>query len=184
MTFLSANRLPSGAIEAETTEGTLIVPPDPDNSTWQALSESGVSIEDYAPSLSDAKSAARSRVAGTHAEFLRSLTGDASAEERDTWQTKALAAAAIRDQSAADYQRAMIETEAELAGESELELVEKILGKAKAYHSLIGLATGMKRRTEAKIEAAKSIEEIETIIESARLTAEAKAAEWLESLAR
>lgn len=99
-----------------------------------------------------------------HAEFLRNLTGNATIEERDTWQAKALAAEAIQAGTASAIQQEMIATEASVVGETEEQLVQTILAKYGAYQKLIGLASGLRRKTEAALSAASNKEEIDQVL--------------------
>jgi hypothetical protein len=117
--------------------------------------------------LGEVKVEAIERVAISHSNFLRELTGGATIEERDTWQAKALAAEAIANATPSASQLDMITTEAELTGENIADLVQKILVKYRNYSKLIGLAAGMKRKTESEILEASSISEIDEILEQA-----------------
>ena len=136
--------------------------------------EDSFSEEPDLRTLEEVKAEAIERVTISHSDFLRELTGDATLEERDTWQSKALAAEAILNGTDSPAQLDMITTEAELTGETVNELVQTILQKHQVYSKLIGLAAGMKRKTQSQISEASDISEIEKILTSASAEAISK----------
>ena len=111
-------------------------------------------------SLSEVKQDTLATIAQMHATALRSLTGNATPEERDTWQAKALAAKAISLNNASPEQVDMIATEAALVGEETDDLVQKIITKYVRFQNLIGLAAGLKRKAEKAAESARSRNQI------------------------
>lgn len=86
-----------------------------------------------------------------HASFMRSLTGDATVEERDTWKPKEEAARAYVDGSASDGQKAMIDLEAAGTGGDPVALAARVVAKAEAFLILIGIAAGLRAKARAAI---------------------------------
>jgi len=130
-------------------------------------------------SLDEVKAAAVSAVASRHAELLRRLTGNASIEERDTWQTKALASEAVLSGAATSVQTEMITTEASIVGEDVSGLAHKIAAKHSAYQRLIGLASGLKRKTENDIEEASNAGAVAQVLAEADVRSEQLTQQWL-----
>ena len=106
-----------------------------------------------------------------HAHIMRTLTGDATIEERDTWASKAAAAKAYLADSATEEQKMLIELEA--AGDDTLpsDLAARIVAKTIAFHRLIGMASAMKRRASYALSQAVSddvpIEDVEQAVTDA-----------------
>lgn len=117
-----------------------------------------------------------------HAEILRNLTGNATIEERDTWQSKALAASAIQDGSANPYQLDMIGTEAALSKVTVEELVTKILTKNAAFMKMIGLAAGHRTATREAIKSAPDISTLGLVLEKANQTSEQMISDFLQAI--
>ena len=95
-----------------------------------------------------------------HAGFLRRATGNASMEERDTWQAKALAAEAFLGNTASKAQKAGLKAEADMTGVTSRQLATAIRARANAYIVLLGKAAGWRRAAMADIKTAKTDEEI------------------------
>lgn len=91
------------------------------------------------------------RVNDTHTMFMRTLTGNATIEERDTWKTKEEAARAMIAGKATDGQTAMITLEAQGDGTDPAQLAATIVAKAEGYQTLIGMAAGLKTKAKAAI---------------------------------
>lgn len=117
-----------------------------------------------------------------HAAILRNLTGNATIEERDTWQSKALAASAIQDGSANPYQLDMIGTEAALSKITVEELVTKILTKNAGFMKMIGLAAGHRTATREAIKSAPDISTLGLVLEKANQTAEQMISDFLQAI--
>jgi len=115
-----------------------------------------------------AKSSARRSIDIQHADLMRQLTGGASIEERDTWQSKELAARALLDGSATAAQAEMLGIEAQFIGTDAPALAAIIIGKADAFKRLIGLAAGIRGKSHAGVDAAKTPAELELVGETAR----------------
>jgi hypothetical protein len=99
----------------------------------------------------DQRGAAMDRVNWLHADFLRNLTGGATVEERDTWQTKEAAARAMVAGSVTDGQKAMIGFEAAGAGVDPIALAQTIIAKADSFQTLVGMAAGLRAKAKAAI---------------------------------
>jgi len=102
-------------------------------------------------SHADAKGVAFERINNIHAALMRTLTGGATVEERDTWKTKEEAARAYLDGSASNGQKAMIDFEAAGAGEDPVALATRIVTKAESFQALIGIAAGLRQKARAGI---------------------------------
>lgn len=128
--------------------------------------------------LGDAKAIAAKMIDDYHAKMMRDLTGNATIEERDTWQAKRNAAAALVAGSADEHQTAMITleaTEREITPEA---LAGLILEKNAAFHVLIGRAAGIRTKAKMAVGTAKSPEEIATVIAACKAAADAAIAEF------
>jgi hypothetical protein len=112
-------------------------------------------VADYVPppavDRDDQRRLALAWVNSLHAGFLRDLTGGATVEERDTWQTKEGAARAMVAGSATDGQKAMIGFEAAGAGLDPLALTQTIIAKAESFQALVGMAAGLRAKAKAAI---------------------------------
>lgn len=108
-------------------------------------------------------------------DWMASVTGEVPYTEKASWATKAAAARAYQAGSADPTQRAMIATEADLSGEAEAELAAKIVASADRWQVVVAAVTGLRRVTGRRIEAATTVVELDTILESARARAHALA---------
>ena len=112
-------------------------------------------VADYAPppavDRDVQRGAAMARVNSLHAGFLRDLTGGATVEERDTWQTKEAAARAMVAESATGGRNAMIGFEAAGAGVDPLALAQTIIAKAERFQTLVGMAAGLRAKAKVAI---------------------------------
>ena len=108
-----------------------------------------------------------------HAAIMRRLTGDATIEERDTWQSKELAARALLDGSATDAQVEMLAIEAQYIGSSPQELATVIVAKSDLFKKLTGLAAGVRGKSRAAIKAAIDFDAVAGAVEAARVDATA-----------
>lgn len=104
-------------------------------------------------------------ITNKHAELLRVLTGNATIEERDTWQTKAIAAEAFNNNSASNSQKLMLQSEADILAVEVSILVQTILQKYENYQKLIGLASGLRSKGKKLVEACSTKEEVKTVME-------------------
>lgn len=114
-----------------------------------------------------------------HAAILRTLTGNATIEERDTWQGKALAAEAFENDSASVSQTEMLTTEASMSGSTVEELASRILGNSVNFMKMVGIAAGHRTATKNAINDAADSDELETTLITAKETANTLIADYL-----
>lgn len=90
-------------------------------------------------------------------EVTLSITGNYPIDEKLAWSDKEAAALAFIASTATASQANMLQNEANLTGETVSALALVIKAKAEAYKNIIGLVSGLRRKTEAAIavEAAK-----------------------------
>lgn len=131
---------------------------------WDAVNEKIIEVNFPQLTLDELKLNALNLIDQGHAAILRQLTGNATIEERDTWQSKALAAYAISEGNANSYQNDMISTEAVMSGIEVSELVTKILSRNAAFMKMIGIAAGHRTATRAAINKASSVQELKTVL--------------------
>ncbi len=117
---------------------------------WAALRELDIAPRAIASHATQA-AGAMARLNDVHAAFLRDLTGNATIEERGTWNTKEEAARALLAGEASDGQIAMIGFEAAGAGVEPILLAQTVIARAEAFQSLIGKAAGLRARARAAI---------------------------------
>lgn len=101
-----------------------------------------------------------------HAKVLNTLTGSATIEERDTWQTKAIASEAFKNGTISISQKLMLQTEADMCEISIESLVDIILQKYEIYQKLIGLASGLRLKGKRLIEECTTKEEVHSTVAS------------------
>ena len=104
----------------------------------------------------------------THATFMRNLTGNASIEERDTWQAKELAAHALTSGDATPAQTEMLVIEAGYLGIEPAILAATITTKADQFKKLTGLAAGVRGKARAAIAAAKTTKALQNAVDTAK----------------
>lgn len=103
--------------------------------------------------------------------FTSELTGNVPAVEPLSWPVKEVAARAYLDGSPDAFQSALIETEAAITGEEPATLAQNIIGKAVLYRAVVARITGLRRKTEAAIDASP-VEHYEAILAAAIAGAE------------
>lgn len=133
-------------------------------------------------SLSQAKNEALKSVDESHALILINLTGNATVEERDTWQVKSLAAKAILDGNANEIQTEMITTEAEMSGLKVNELVKIITDKSSAYMRMIGIASGHRTFTRNEIQKVSDFENLSAVLKESELKASKLVSDYLKTI--
>jgi hypothetical protein len=126
------------------------------------LSEALISVE----TTDRVKQSILASIADQHSRFLRLATENATTEERDTWQAKALAAEAFLDGNASEPQKEMLSLEIGFTNEAIQELCSKIIDKQKRYLALVGAAAGLKRRSEYQIENTDDLKKIKEVLSS------------------
>lgn len=131
------------------------------------LAEKGVPAQQIAAQvLTQARQAAVERIKQQHALALKQLSGDATTEERDTWPVQLQAALAYTAGAASASQHAMLSSLV-VDGETPAALSSRIIAKDQAIQTLIGLAGGLKRRTEIAVLAATTADAISAIMAAA-----------------
>ena len=103
-----------------------------------------------------------------HASLMRQLTGGATIEERDTWQSKELASVALLAETATAGQIQMLTIEAGYLSTTPDVLAAKIIAKADAFKMLIGLAAGIRGKAHAAVDAAKTEAQLDAVGDTAR----------------
>ena len=114
--------------------------------------------------------------------FTLSVTGPVPQDEKLSWDAKEQAAEAIIAETATAKQTKLIQDEADITGETAETLSATIVAKATAYRSVVSRVAGLRRATEAAIdaEAAKTTPDpfqYEIILENAQTTAATMAAD-------
>ncbi len=125
--------------------------------------------------------AAKQRVAAFADSLAAEVTGPVSETERASWPTKEIAARAYLDGvapgTATATQVAMLQSEADLTGETPLALAQKIVDNADSYVEIAGLIAGQRRATYTAIDALEigvaTVADLEAVLTTARTQAEA-----------
>lgn len=107
-----------------------------------------------ADTLAQARAAARSQVLAAIGALTAAITGPVPLAEMLCWAAKEAAARALAEGRATEAEAALIAGEAAVTGEGADVLVVRILGKADAYRGTVAALTGLRRATEADIDAA------------------------------
>lgn len=112
-------------------------------------------------------------------EFAAKITGDVPIDEKLSWPAKEAAAQALTDGTETTEQLALLKDEADLTGETPVELAAIVLGKAAVYRLVVSRIAGLRRATVAAIEAADTAQDAkayDTILSAAKAQAETLAA--------
>lgn len=117
----------------------------------------------YQPGLDEVRAAALQDMAAWIERFTGQFTAGVPAAELASWPVKAQAA---RAHLAGDPQP-LIEAEAAITGEPADDLARKVLAKAAMYEAIIARVTGLRRATEAGIQAAGSPEAVRQALDGA-----------------
>ena len=126
----------------------------------------------------DLKALALDLIKQNHAEALRLLSSNVSVEERDTWTEQKELARAFKAGTIDDNQRAVLQSMCK-TGETVEQLAEKILKLVAVNHRLMGLANGIKRRAEQRLEQG---DDPDLVLQDTKNESEAANAEFLASL--
>ena len=126
----------------------------------------------------DLKAVALELIKQNHAEALRLLSSNVSVEERDTWTEQKELARAFKAGTIDDNQRAVLQSMCK-TGETVEQLAEKILKLVAVNHRLMGLANGIKRRAEQRLEQG---DDPDLVLQDTKNESEAANAEFLASL--
>ena len=97
-------------------------------------------------SLADAKANAYVEISEALDGYARSLTGSVPRAERDSWETKALAAAAYLADEATAGQTAMLQAEADVTGETVAEVAALINVRGSAFAAAAMTIAGLRRK--------------------------------------
>lgn len=100
-----------------------------------------------------------------HAQTLRSLTGNATPEERDTWATKRMAAKSVLGGTAEPSQAAMIELEAREKQITSTEMAQRVLKSAAEFETLVGMAAAFRQKSRSAILAALDADALNTTLQ-------------------
>lgn len=138
-------------------------------------------VVNEAEALAESKRMALWQIDMTHARILRQLTGNATIEERDTWQAKSIAAQAHISGTATPVQSAMLQAEADLSGMTVDVLAEIIVLKAHAFYGLIGTAGGIRTSARIAIKACDDPDQIPVILNDVKANAESAVATYISS---
>jgi len=122
-------------------------------------------LDDWeAACVATAKATAVTRINGLHEAVLCRLTDDATKAERDTWGAKAAAVEAHAASTPNAAQTALLEGEALAMGETVQAQVDRIAAKSLAYHQIVGVTSGHRRKAIADLEATTTVEQMEGIV--------------------
>lgn len=122
--------------------------------------------------LDDHKEYARIEINQFHADTLKALTGNATIEERDTWPSKEAAARAFMKNEADKTQMEMLTIECQFTGEDIMTLSVNIIDKSEQFRRLVGLASGFRRKAMVALTQCKTIEDIQSLLDSLKSQAE------------
>jgi hypothetical protein len=109
-----------------------------------------------------------------HAQTLRSMTGNASPEERDTWAPKAMAARAVLAGTADATQQTMIGLEAAEKSVTVEDMAARVLKSSAQFEVLVGRAAAFRAKARAAISAAPDAPALDAVMHV--LTAEMRQA--------
>ena len=102
--------------------------------------------------------------------LVEDITGTIPTEEKLSWTVKENAAKAIVNGVNTDEEYALISGEAELTGETVLDLANKIVAKASLYRSVVAKVAGLRRSTYTELENSP-VEAYKAILEAAKVKA-------------
>jgi len=121
--------------------------------------------------LAATKDMAKHRVVMKADQLADLITGQVPRGERDAWASKAQAARDHQDGTAKAWQTAMLQTEADLRGETIDALAVKIAVAASRYEAISAMIAAQRSSVFQTIDSAKSPPEIETILSNASAAA-------------
>lgn len=120
----------------------------------------------------EAKQQAEVAINQYHADTLKALTGNATIEERDTWPSKEAAARAFMRNEADNTQLEMLNIECQFTSEDIMTLSANIINKSEQFRRLVGLASGFRRKAMVALTQCKTIEDIQSLLDSLKSQAE------------
>lgn len=118
--------------------------------------------QDLTAAQDDAKKVIAARIDGVS----RSIIGPVPDGEIASWFVKSPAAAALLAAVETPEQRAILEAEATLTGETLPDLAQRIVTKSANYAGMAGRLAGLRRKYTAQIEAQSAITDIPGILAS------------------
>jgi len=110
---------------------------------------------------------ARAALLGVIEAAAEAITGRVPLPEKLSWGSKEVAARAVLAGAASAEQEAMIAGEAAQTGEAVKALAGRVIRNADAYRGHVALLTGLRRHTEALIDAAQSEAQVDTALAAA-----------------
>jgi hypothetical protein len=153
--------------------------PDPALYTWAENPDGSLTITPKSPAelsaaLEITRTHAHQIIKDFHATCLRTLSGDASIEERDTWPPQVAAANAVASGVPLDAgMQAFFTGVGATTPALQQALASKILTNSAKYQFVMGLAGRLKKSADAAIAAATTPAEIEAALTQSRAAAEA-----------
>ena len=179
MNIISVKYMENGSLQMVTDEGTLYVPDNEGNRHRTMITDwvaEGGSIDPYvAPPVFPTADAAKLAMVAWIDEFTEGVTGHIPKDEKHSWNAKEPAAIAYLAGTADAAQTQLLQDEADLTGETLTELSTAITTKAAAFRSVVSKVAGLRRATEALIDAEADPHNYETILVNARTQALAMA---------
>lgn len=142
-----------------------------------------ISPDNFAFLLNESKASAIKAVAIKHGAMLSQLTGNATAEDRDTWPVKlpaALESIAMGEPTADAI--GIFALEAAADNVSVMDKCRRSAAKAAAFKHLTGVAAGIKADAENAINQARSYEEVKQALSVAASAANTAAQKFLEDI--
>ncbi|MCT4654347.1 MAG: hypothetical protein N4A65_00920 [Cohaesibacter sp.] len=127
--------------------------------------------------LDEEKDKAKQKVVEFASQIGAQLTADVPEAEQKAWPLKEAAARAQIAGTMSDQDKELLDIERGLTGEDEATLVAAILTKAELFRKASAMIAGVRRKTIAAIDAVKTVEELEDILDAAKLEAETKLTE-------
>jgi len=121
--------------------------------------------------LAATKDMAKRRVVVEADKLADLITGQVPRGERDAWSSKAQAARDYQDGVAKAWQTAMLQTEADLRGETVDVLTDKIIAAASTYETISAQIAAQRSSAFTAIDAAMSPAEIEATLAAAQTAA-------------
>lgn len=135
------------------------------------LTQARTATQKEQDSLDAAKAGARAALMAFIEATTLAITGPVPLDEKLSWASKEVAARAVLASTASSVETALIADEASVTGENLATLANRIVELADAYRSAIAKLTGLRRSTEAAIDAAATPTAVQTVLQTALTTA-------------
>ena len=180
MNIISAKYTEQGGIEVVTDSGTMSVPNSEGNRHYQMIKEweaEGNTITAYtAPPAYATADAAKVAIVAWFDKFTEGVTGVIPKDEKLSWDAKEASAKAHIAGTADAEQTALLQSEADLTGETLTELSNIIITKAATFRTVVGKVAGLRRAMMTSIDAESDPYEYEIILNNGKVQAETMAA--------